>query len=117
MHGTCCLNAMHCVVLVIDMQLFRTQSIFAHAEFAWGPASEANCISYLMIKLIFLHVTLQETDAMIAYASSQSKILEGSSNGSDEVCPCCSLCLAFCDLVLLIGSTKSTTLQSLLYQL
>ena len=60
---------------------------------------------------------VHDTDAMIAHVSSQLKILEGSSNGSDELCTCCSLCSAFCDLVLLIGSTKSNTLYSLLYQL
>jgi len=53
---------------------------------------------------------VHDTDAMIAHVSSQLKILEGSSNGSDELCTCCSLCSAFCDLVLLIGSTKSNTL-------
>lgn len=55
---------------------------------------------------------------MIAHGSSQLKILEGSSDELDQVCPCCSLCSGFCDQVMLTGSTKyQQTLQSLLSQL
>ncbi len=110
MRGTCCLNVMHCVVLVIDMQLSRTQSIFAHAEFAWGLARE-DCINYLLIKLRCWCVPVQETDARIAYGSSHLKILESPSDGSDKVCPCFSLCLGFCDLVMPTGSTKYSTAE------
>jgi len=49
---------------------------------------------------------VQETDAMIAHGSSQLKILEGSSDELDQVCPCCSLCSGFCDQVMLTGSIK-----------
>ncbi len=45
------------LVLVVDMQLSRTQSTLAHANSAWGLARKVKCISYLLVKLRCLRVT------------------------------------------------------------